>query len=710
MPSQTTHAGAPTLMRLIDPRSVVVLGASDDPARLGGIPLAQMREHGFDGPVFGVNPKYVSVQGYTCYPDVGSLPEVPDVAVLAVGADRVADQLRACARAGIKAAVVFSAGYAELGDAAGVARQDELAALAAELGMLVAGPNCSGIANLRTGAMLSFSRFERSGGDGETALVSQSGAMAHAIWRAGHRIGVDFGPVITTGNEASLGLVDYLEHLAEDPHCRTVLAYVEQIRGGDRFRRAAAAMRRAGKMLCVLKVGRSEKGIEAASAHTAALAGDAVAYRAAFREAGVVEAGSIAELVDVAYLGRFGARPAGTRIGVLSVSGAAGVMLADSFADRDLPLPTFGPALQDALRVFVPPYGLVANPVDMTANAVTDAAVLPKLLSILDGAAEVDTVLIYASGGMVVRGQAGGQGRGPAKLVVDIDLVGSGNRKAVEGLGIAYFDDLDRAARALSLYLPFRTLQEPVPDSAHDPVAASPGLVQARAELLAARQAGRRSLSEPEGKALLARAGVEIVGDRLARSEAEAAATADAIGYPVVLKVVSPDIQHKTEVGGIRLGVATAAAARAAYVDILDAVATSAPGARIDGVSVQRQVTGAVELLVGATRDPIFGWLLTVGLGGIWTELMRDVAHALAPVGEREAEQMIRSLRGFPLLDGFRGAPSADVAAAARCIAALSACLDVTGDHLVAVEINPLLVRTIGEGAVAADALVLLAE
>lgn len=696
---------AENMEALLEPRSIAVIGASPDPARIGGRPIAQMREHGFAGAVYPVNPRYGEVQGHKCFPDIRALPEVPDMVVAALNAEAALDQLETCAAAGVKAAVVFSAGFAELGTPEGVERQDRLRALAERTGIAILGPNCLGVANLRTGAVAAFNLFQREERGHDVALVSQSGAIAGAIYAAGLEVGLGFGHVVTTGNEACLGITDAMEFFVGRMETKVVLLYLEQVRDGARFLSAARALRAQGTLVVALKVGRSAKGQEAAQSHTAALAGNDRAYREAFRAAGVVDAGGIAELVDIAYLHRFGAGVAGPGIALVTASGAAGVAMADGFADAGHPIPTFSAALQERLRGLVPAYGMVSNPVDVTANVVNDPETMPEVVRAVGGEPGIGTVIVYAAGATLMRSaypRIGADPARPRKLIVSLDALLTGAREAAEAAGMAYFTDIGRAVRAVSAYVDGRA------EPAWTPVA--PGNEPDLGPVLAeARAAGRGSLSETEGKRLLAQGGIPVMPEILVRDASGLADAFAGFAPPVVLKLVSPDVLHKSEVGGVQLGLHDLGTASAAFQAILSSAAVLAPGARVDGVSVQPQVTDGVEVLIGATHDPVFGWMVTAGLGGVLTEVMADVASRLAPVSEAEAEAMLRSLKGFRLLDGFRGRPVADVQAAASTIAALSRLVVAAGAGLREVEINPLLVRPKGKGVVAADALVTLA-
>lgn len=689
-----THRLAP----LLAPRSIAVLGASANLERIGGVPVRCLKEWGFAGPLYPVNPRYAEVAGLRCLPDVESLPEPVDLAIVAVGAELVVEQLRRAHQAGkVRAALVYASDFEEGGDPAGLARGAALAAFARESGMPVCGPNCMGGANVTDRIYNSFVASFMEARPGEVALLTQSGNMSSMLYRLARNAGLGFSHIVNTGNESCLEFAEYLDFLLQDDATRTVLGYIEGLRDGARFLRTARALRERGKLVALFKSGRTAKGAEAARSHTAALAGDTKAFEAACRAAGVVVAEDIQHLVDIAHVHRFAADRAATRrAAVITVSGAAGAVLADGLTARGVDLPPLPEASQAALRAVVPSYGMIGNPVDTTGNVMNDISQFGAVLDAVLASPAHDHVLLYLPSILLPRARPMLAGR-PGKLMVVVDPTNAeGNRGIAEAEGLAYFADMTWCARALASYADWREAVLP---------AVPAGTGGGAAPALPVRVA---QLGEAEGKRLLAGFGLPPLPEVLATTPEEAVAAAERFGWPVVAKIASPDIAHKTEVGGVRLDLRDAAALRTAFAAILEAARHHAPGARIEGVSIQPQVTDGVELLLGATRDPVFGWMITLGLGGVWTELMGDVRHALAPVSAAEAEAMLRRLKGFALLDGYRGRPRADVAAAAEAAAALSRAVLSLGTAAREVEVNPLLVRPAGKGAVAADALVIL--
>ena len=682
---------------LLRPRSIAVIGASDVPSRIGGTAIDLLLRAGFAA-VYPVNPKREAIQGRACYPDIESLPEVVDLAIIAVSADATLEQLKRCHARGIPAALLYAAGFAETNEPEGAARQAALVDFAMATGMAIAGPNAMGNANFTDAVFTTFGQsFQPGEPAGNTALVTQSGNMSSVLFRYAKRSGVTFSHVINTGNEAAISLADYLGWLADDPATHSAICYVEELRDGPAFLAAAAKFRAAGKLLAVFKVGASEKGAEATRSHTAALAGNAAAYDAAFARAGIARAGSLGELADLAYLHTLGEKISGSNCAILGISGAAGAILADALTLNGAEVPTLPDAVQAGLAAQIPGHSMVSNPVDLTGNMVNSDDFLSECIRLALSPDDIDLLLLYTPGYFLKRalGQIESAAGASNKAIVIIDTFAETDRAALAAKGIGLFEDFDRAARAVASYGKWKRSRQAAHSESAATTASWPPF-----------PAGRAALSETEGKEALARFGVPVVHDTLVHSAGQARAEAARIGFPLVAKLVSPDVAHKTEHGLIRLGLASADAVAEAY----EAMMAKAEAMQVDiaGVTLEPMLAGGVEVLAGVTRDPVFGWMLTVGLGGVWTELMQDATHALLPVDANEAEAMLRRLKGFRLLDGYRGAPRADVAAAAQAIAALGEAVLAGGEALREVEINPLLVLPEGKGAVAVDALVLL--
>lgn len=687
-----------SLDKLLKPRSIAVIGASDNKTRIGGVPVDLLLRAGFKK-IYPVNPKNPTVQGLPAYKDIESVPETVDLVIVALSAEMTLPYLERCHAIGIKAALVYAAGYAETNETDGIAKQAELLAFARSSGMLVAGPNCMGNANFTDAIFTTFGQsFQPGEPAGSTALLTQSGNMCATVFRMAKRAGVTFSHVINTGNEAAVEFSDYLDFLADDAATQSAVCYIEELRDGAKFLSAAAKFRAAGKLLAVYKVGASEKGAEATRSHTAALAGDSAAYDAAFERAGVARAGELSGLADLAYLHTLPSTIRSGNCAILSVSGAAGAILSDALALNGGDVPTLPDDVQAALRAQIPAFGMVSNPVDLTGNLVNSNDFVIEAIRLALSPDNIDVLLLYLPGAFLTQAleQVERAAKATDKAIIVIDTFAMADRERLAAAGIGYFDDFDRAARAVSAYGKWRSAGHQA--TVHVAAAADwPDL-----------PTDRNALSETEGKDALARFGLPVVHDALVQTLDQARAAADRIGYPLVAKLVSPDVAHKTEHGLIRLGLNSADAVAEAFRTMM--AKAQSMGVHIEGVTLEPMLAGGVEILAGVTRDPVFGWMLTVGLGGVWTELMKDARHKLLPVGPAEAEAMLRGLKGFKLLDGYRGAPKADVAAAAKAIAALGDAVLAGGPRLREVEVNPLLVMPQGKGAVAVDALVLLTQ
>ncbi|MBS0293273.1 MAG: acetate--CoA ligase family protein [Proteobacteria bacterium] len=688
---------------LLNPASIAIVGASSDPARIGGMPLAHLTRFGYAGQIYPINPKYGEVFGLRCWPDIESLPAAPDLVVLAIAAPDVLPMLRRCAAGGVRAVIVYAAGFAEEG-ARGAALQAELQAYVATTDMVVAGPNAMGFANLNTQAHTSFASVFNTApmqaGPGGVSLLTQSGNVCAAVYAIARRLGVGFSHFINTGNEACVDFAQYLEYLAQDAATQVCMGYIEELRDGPRFIAAAEAFARQDKLLILYKAGETDKGSEAVRSHTSALAGDQAIYQAAFRQLNIIQSQDFVQMAQLAHLADYRQRSAGRRVAIVTISGALGAILADKFIAAGLDVPTLPQALQQQLRAGIPDYGMVANPVDVTGNVVNDPGFVRTALQALAQSDAVDCVVIYAPGYLLDRmaGDLCAVSAAHSRLFVAIDTGAATTRERLRTGGVPVFEDIGVATAALAPFLLWqeRRRRNRWPDLRHRPVPAPAALPH--------------SLDEYRCKQLLARHGMPAAQERVATTADEAAAAADAIGYPVVLKVLSPGIAHKSEVGGVRLHLADARQVREAFVQVLASARACAPGARIDGALVGAMESGVAELILGVTRDPVFGMALTVGLGGVLTELYKDVSHRLLPVDEAMAREMLEELRAFPLLTGYRGRPPGDVDAACAAIAAFSRAVLALGSQVDEVEVNPLLVKPACQGVCMLDALVIPAN
>ena len=689
------------LSHLLAPRSVAVLGASGDPTRIGGRPIAYMLARGYAGRILPVNPNRAEVQGLRAFPAVADLPERPDVAIVAVAADRAVQAVRDLAQAGVKGAIVLSAGFAETGPQ-GAAAQAAMAEVAAAHGMRLLGPNCLGLFNARIGFFPIFSASFETGWPlpGRIGIASQSGAYGTHLFAAARDRGMGTPVCVTTGNEADVTVGDVIGWLAADPDTDVIAAYAEGIRRADAFVAALAAARAARKPVVMMKVGRSALGRLAAQSHTASVAGDDAVTDAVLAEFGVARARSTEELLDIAHLATRRIYPVRATLGVLTISGGVGVLISDAAEAQGVAMPPMPAAAQAALRRLVP-FAAPANPVDCTGQAFNDLSLVGQFAEALAGAGGYAAVLAFFSaiGGAPslapgLRAQLSAtRRRHPGGLWVLSVLAPPEVVQGYEADGFTVFADPTRAVAAIAAMGRFGAAFAAPPPA---PPPSVPAIALPAA-----------TPDEAAAKRQLAQAGIAIGAERACASAEEAAAAAVSLGFPVVLKILSPDILHKTEIGGVLTGLRSAEAVRQGHATLLERARAAAPRARIAGVLVAAQHSG-VECLMGVVRDPVFGPVAAFGLGGVFVEVLRDVALRRCPFGEDVAEAMIRSLRGSALLLGARGAPPCDIAALARMLARLSVFAHQAGAALRAVELNPVFARP--DGAVAADAVLEIGE
>ena len=714
-----TNPARHSLDALLRPASVAVIGASNDPTRIGGRPVRYLRAAGYGGRIFPVNPRHAQVQGLAAFTRIAEVPEAPDLAIVAVPAPSVVETVEACAARGVRAAVVFSAGFAEMG-AEGRRMQDRLGEVASSTGMRVVGPNCLGVYNSELGAYATFSTTLEDGypTPGGVALVSQSGAYGSHLSLLARKRNIDIRYWVTTGNEVDVTVPEVLGWMAEQDDVSVIMAHAEGVTDRDALLRALATARARGKPVVVQKVGVTEVGAQAAQSHTASLAGADPIYEAAFRQFGAYRARDTDEMLDIAYAARFGLFPATPRVALVSISGGVGVQMADAAVGFGLDVAPLSEAAQARLKSALP-YASPRNPVDITAQAFNQVDLIGDNLGIVVEERQHDAVVAFftyvaAADGMVepVRRaiEAAHARRPECPLVLSIVAPPEVVRQ-YEAVGCPVFEDPTRAVRAVAALHRFaRSFAEHA-----DRPAVGPG-DEARG-----RPAGDSAIrspvpelpdgpiSEREAKRLLAEAGVPVVEEELARTADDAARIAAAFGKPVAVKLCAPEVLHKTELGGVVLHVATGAEARTAYATVTARARAADPAVRIEGVLVSPMVISGIETILGIRRDPTFGPVVMFGLGGILVEVIEDVTFRVAPFDEAEARRMIAETRAGKVLRGVRGRGPYDVAALAAALARLSDFAAAHGDRIDSAEVNPFVVLPEGHGAVALDAVILQA-
>jgi acyl-CoA synthetase (NDP forming) len=688
------------LHRLFNPVSVAVIGASDDPFRIGGRPISYMLSQGYQGTILPVNPSRTVVQGLPAYPSVADLPQVPDVAIVAVQAQLAVEVVQSLAERGAGAAIVFSAGFAEA-DAEGAAAQQRMLAAARQYGLRLLGPNSLGLLNPRSGFYGSFLSSVELGFPvaGRVAIASQSGAYGAHIMCIARALDIGLSSLVMTGNEADVSLGDVIQTMVDDPDTDVIAVYSEGIRDGEKFLAALAAARAARKPVVMMKVGASKVGGAAAQSHTASIAGDDAVTDAVMREFGVVRAVSTEHMLDVARLATRRIYPVANTLGMITVSGGAGVIVSDAADAVGLDMPAMPEAAQARLKALLP-FAAPRNPVDCTAQFLNDMTLAARFTEAViedGGYRSILGFFTYTGGAPSIASRLRTQlklvrDKYPDRLFVLNVLADRTRVREYEADGFSVFEDPVRAVKAIEAMGRFGAS-----------FAEGPGLPPPRLPDFVLPAA---SPNEAGAKRLLNDIGIPGAPERECADEAAALAAAEQIGYPVVMKILSPDITHKSEMGGVLLDVADGDAVRAGYRLLMQRARDAAPQARIEGVLVARQLKGGVECILGVHRDPVFGPIVMFGLGGIFVEVLQDVVFHRAPFGVDVAETMIRSIRGAPLLLGARGRPPVDIAALAALLAKLSVFAATAGPRLLSVDLNPVLAMPQGQGAYAVDAVI----
>jgi acyl-CoA synthetase (NDP forming) len=699
--------------RFYSPKSVAVIGASDDTRRFGGRLMRQIGKFGYAGRIYPVNPRLKELNGLPCYASVRDLPEAPDHVGVVIAADRVIEVLRDCHAIGVQCATVFTAGFAETGSAEGRRLQDELLRFTRETGLRVMGPNCNGPVNF-------IDRFSFSAGyavsslaepAGNVGLVSQSGGLGqtNVMWRA-VKAGVRMSYQASCGNEADLSVVDFARFMLEDERTDVVMMALEAIRDGAAFIELAELAATREKPLIVLKFGLTEAGRQAAASHTGAITGSDEVFSAVCRQYGVIRVEDCNQLYEQAIVLRNKKLPKGRRAASMSLSGGNVVQMADTGTHLGLEWPAYTEATDRRLAELIPGYGKVGNPTDMTSLATGQPEIYRKAMEIISEDERVDVMIpVFTFAPRADLEHAAKLSREAAKPLVLLITGGCHDDAAltvdqlVAGGAAAYRNTVDtlryvRTAIGYREFLEARrraaTLQPP------------PGIDREAAGRALAAAAG--TLTEREAKALLAHYGLPVTQERLARSADEAVALARAIGGPVALKIESPDIAHKTEAGAIRLGVEGEAAVREAHDAVHAAARRYRPDARIVGVLVQEMVPRGAELMLGLVQDPVFGPVLAVGSGGVFVEVWRDITYRVPPVDAGTAKAMLQELRGRRLLEGVRDLPAADLDAVADAIVRLSWLAHDHGARIRELDINPLV--ALPKGVKVVDALVVTGQ
>ena len=689
---------------LLAPRSVAVIGASSDPARIGGRPIATMLAAGFQGRILPVNPTRDTIQGLPCYPSVTALPETPDAALIAVPAKDVAQVIEDLGRRGCRTATLFSSGFAESGEA-GRQEQERIIEIARSHGMRILGPNTLGVFNVNHRYFGTFSSSLESGLPlpGNIGIASQSGAFgAHLAVIARDR-GLGASVLVATGNEADITVGETIGWMAQSDVIDVICVYLEGINEPRSLLAGLDAARDARKPVIVLKAGRSAIGAHAAASHTASLTGDAMVADLVLRAHGAIIVRDSEQLMDVAYVAHQRIFPRATTLGFVTVSGGAGIIASDEAESIGFAMPPMPEDAQAELKALMP-ISTPTNPLDCTAQALNQPELFENFTRAAlekGGYGAVVCFMTYVAGSptlapVILKAMAPLRRDFPDRLIVvcctgPIEVIAQ-----YEKAGFLVFTDPSRAVRALHAVAGLEAIFSAARSTPPTP--------------LTAVALPDRSPDEAEAKRILAAAGIDIAPERTAQTVDDAIRAAEKIGYPVVMKILSPDILHKSDIGGVKLNICDADEVRAAFAGIMAAVAEKAPEARVAGVLVARQMIGGFECLMGINRDPTFGPVAVFGLGGIFVEILNDVALRQCPFDEAAAREMILSIRSAAILKGARGRKPADIGALARMLSRLSHVAAGAGERLRSIDLNPVLALAEGEGAYALDAVVEIAS
>ena len=683
----------------LNPHSVAIVGASDNPHKVGGRPILFMNRYGYKGKVFPINPTRAEVQGYRAFPDLASLPIVPDMVIVALAGEGTVQAVEQCARMGVKVAVILASGYAETG-AEGKAVQDAMLAQARAAGMRIVGPNSQGLANFGTGAIANFSTIfnDLPCIPGPAAIISQSGALSQLIYSLLYQRGIGIRHCHATGNEADITVGELAARVAQDPQVKLLLLYLETVNAPDKLAEAAAVARRRDLPLLVLKSGRTQSGQRAASSHTGALATEDRVVDAFLRHHAIWRAADAHDLVNAAELYLKGWRPRGRKLVAVSNSGATCVMAADMAEELHLPLAVLADGTRARLDAVLPGFATTANPIDITGALLTNSSLFGKILDIVGADAGADLFFVgipIAGTGYDVeafaRDAAGfiaSTGK-PLALGVAQDTVAA----PFVRLGVPVFGSDRQALQALHQL------------AAHSALMRRPRKASAAAPVQISLPAGGKAfLNESDSLALLAANGIPVAPQRLCQSEAEACAALHALGAPVAVKACSAEVPHKSEFGLVALNLASEDEVRAAF-DAQSRKLAQMPAAR-DGIIVAAMVKGQRELVLGARVDARFGPVVMVGDGGKYVEALKDFFLLIPPFDTDEVLEALNRLHIAPVLRGVRGEPALDLEAVAAIAVRLGEIMQAGAGRIACIDLNPVIVKAIGEGAVVADALV----
>lgn len=704
------------LRPLLRPASIAVVGASAKGNR-GKRILDNLRRFNFAGKLSAVNPNARDIDGVPCFPTLRDLPYIPDFVAIAVPATAAVEVAATAAEIGVKAGLIIGGGFGE-GAGQGKSEADRLRVICAETGLILCGPNCYGILNVHDGIAPFSGNIVEPLVPGHVGFVIQSGAISHAVHDSAIGRGLGISHVITSGNELSVELSEYIDWMVEDEQTHVIATFIEGLKDPARFARVAEKALAKGKPIIALKVGRTERGKKATLAHTGSVAGSDAAYEGMFQKLGVIRVDDVDEMREAALLFSSRRRPKGKGVAIASISGGMTSLLTDLSELSGLETPQPSDETRRQLDEILPAFGVANNPLDTTGVLAERPEILDGVVSSFLSDPEISVFALALNTPMGSERQRA-QYRTHARLLAEIQVKhdqplvcfsmpsGAVDPEVQTILSTAGVPFLTGARPAIASIARWVSYEERRRLMAADRGRLANGSANGSGSI---EQTGRRFLAEFEASRLLAARGVPVIPSRVARTTDEAITAASEIGFPVVVKVNSPDISHKTEYGGVKLGLSTAHEVAGAFSQILTSVAQKNPQANIDGVLVQPMATTGIEVLLGVTKDPNFGLQIVVGLGGIFVELLKTVAMRSIPIAEADAREMIQATPLSAMLKDFRGSGPSDEGALVSAMLALSDAASDFGDSIQEIDINPFVVLPAGKGALALDALIVIGE
>ena len=699
------------LTHLLSPKSIALIGVSRDPSRIGGRILKYLRNHEYGGEIFLVNPKYKEIERIKCYSSISAIPFGIDVALIAVPEDSIISVLEEAGGAKVKSAIIYSAGFSEMGDE-GKIKQRKIKEVAEENGMLVCGPNCVGIIGFHNRTAMSFSQFLDMPKliPGNVAFVSQSGALGGAILNRIQDRSIGISYFISTGNEAVLESSDFIEYLLDDPQTTVIMALIEGLRDAEKFIKVADLALRKKKPIVVMKVGKTESGSKAASSHTGSMTGSDSVYDAVFKQKGILRVEEVEDLYLTASIMAKCHLPKGKRVGIITTTGGGGVILTDKLVEMGMDLPELSPGTMAKLSETKASFGIVKNPLDLTAQVVNDPLLFPKSIEAFTKDKNFDMIIVALA--MV----AGERSKERASHIIKAanstekpiltwwasGSLSSPGMKMLEESRVPLFTSHNRGVKALATLVQYSRFLETYNEEDIPAISVSK---DKRSKIEKILRSSSGTLTEDEGKKILSYYGIPVPLEELGRDLGEIKDIASRIGYPVALKIISPQIKHKTEAGGLKLNINNERDLAWTHEEILKKVKHYGPDAEIKGMLVQEMVPPGKEVIIGVIQDPQFGPMVMFGLGGIFVEILKDFSLRHAPIKERDAWEMIRGIKGYQILEGVRGDKRSDLESVVHTLMAVSQLAVDFKDIFSEIDINPLVVLPNKEGVKAIDCL-----